>query len=108
MLQGDFERCGDCGAPLVGGAGRTLEDELLCERCYEKKVQSVGWLVTTVVTDGCLVILGVAALIALCFVPITWLVKVPVLVLVFAGIGLLRPHFVAISKDIFMKRRKKW
>ncbi|MHC4713616.1 MAG: LIM domain-containing protein [Planctomycetota bacterium] len=105
MFAYDGERCNDCGAPLLGGAGRTLEDELLCERCYEKKSKSVRWLLVQIIADGSLVVAGIIALLISLSLPMVMIFRAGVFAATLIGLVYARPAVIAFVKDLLMKRK---
>ncbi len=106
-----FERCGRCGRGLVGVFTREFVDELLCEQCYEKAMHSPRWILTSVVTDGTLLVAALIALFLAWMIPIPvmgiWgmLLKIIVYASMLAAIYMARPHVLMTVKDIFMKRK---
>lgn len=108
MFVNDVERCEQCGATLPSYSGRMLDDELLCQRCHDKKAGSLRWLAVMLTADGALVLATVIAFIAVGCVPIpSFLVKAVLFGSAMVGIVSLRPHFQVIAKDLLMKKKRK-
>ena len=109
MLKNGVECCDECEAPLPSYSGRTLDDELLCGRCYEKKSKSLRWLLVKSTASVMLALVAIAAFVVTWCLPIPGglFVKVPIFGSMLVGIAHLRPHLVAIAKDILMRKKPR-
>jgi len=107
MFINDIERCGKCGTPLPAGSARVLEDELLCARCYEKKVGSLRWFSVTVAADGFLLPAAIVAFVIVQRLPLPDLpLKAALFAFSLVAVAFLRPHLQSVAKDLLMGKRR--
>ena len=103
----DVERCEKCGTPLPAGSARVLEDELLCARCYEKKVGSWRWFSVTIAADGALLLAAIVAFVIVQRLPLPNLpLKAALFAFSLVAIAFLRPHLQSVAKDLLMKKKR--